>query len=68
MTARTTNVRMDARDAGKLVKEARERIYADGYVVNSAQVEDLLQPHSLVPTVVCATGISMVCRSADVHT
>jgi hypothetical protein len=54
MAQRRTLARIDDVKWRNLVEKAREKIYEKGYVVDSTVVEDFLQEHSLVPTVVCA--------------
>jgi hypothetical protein len=54
MTQRRTLARIDDVKRRNCVETAREKIYEQGYVVNSRVVEDLLQGDSLVPTAVCA--------------
>jgi hypothetical protein len=47
---RVEQVRRDDTARREKVSKARKLIYEDGYVVNSAKVEELLKPESLVPT------------------
>ncbi|KAG8699804.1 hypothetical protein FRC08_005094 [Ceratobasidium sp. 394] len=42
--------RVDTRERNNLIRDARSVIYAEGRAVNSKRVEQLLQPHSYVPT------------------
>lgn len=51
-SVRRTRARRDDPARREAVEQARNFIYKDGYVVNSAKVEDLLKPSSLVPTMV----------------
>ncbi|KAF9455142.1 hypothetical protein BDZ94DRAFT_1380273, partial [Collybia nuda] len=48
---RTTKARIDNASQREIIAKARKLIYQEGYLVNSAQVERLLKPQSLVPTV-----------------
>ncbi|EUC55247.1 hypothetical protein RSOL_104410 [Rhizoctonia solani AG-3 Rhs1AP] len=50
MQARTKKPRRDNLQRQKLVKKARSLIYDNNKAVNNTEVEDLLQPTSLVPT------------------
>ena len=52
MTQRRTLARIDDVKRRNRVETAREKIYEQGYVVDSTAVEDLLQEDSLVPTAV----------------
>ncbi|KAF8225724.1 hypothetical protein L208DRAFT_1305175, partial [Tricholoma matsutake] len=52
MTQRRTLARIDDVKWRNHVETAREKIYEQGYVVDSMAVEDLLQEDSLVPTAV----------------
>ena len=45
--------RHDTTERREKIFTARRLIYEDQYVVNTPQVEELLKPESLVPTVVC---------------
>jgi hypothetical protein len=46
---RSKLLRVDDSRVHKLIQEARDLIYHEGYAVNSAKVEELLKPESLVP-------------------
>lgn len=50
---RRTKARIDNAVRQDQVNCARKLIYEEGYLVNSAHVERLLKPKSLVPTSVC---------------
>jgi len=52
MTQHRTLARIDNVKRRNRVETAREKIYEQGYVVDSTAVEDLLQEDSLVPTAV----------------
>jgi len=45
--------RRDTAGRRKKISSARRLIYEEQYVVDTPQVEVLLKPESLVPTVVC---------------
>ena len=57
VSQRTTLMRIDNARRRNNVATARQLIYEKNYLVNSAAVEDLLKPESLVPTSVCS-GLS----------
>ena len=52
MTQRMTLARVDDVKRRNRVEAAREAIYMKNYGIDSQAVENLLQEHSLVPTVV----------------
>lgn len=54
-TQRRTQARFDDDIRRQKISEAREHIYEEGYIVNSAEIERQLKPESLVPTAVCFT-------------
>ena len=53
MSQRGVLARHDTVGRCEKVSSARRLIYEQQYVVNTPQVEALLKPESLVPTVVC---------------
>lgn len=53
MLQRQLLVRKDDEERQRKVREARDLIYKDNYVVDSVQVNELLKAESLVPTEVC---------------
>ena len=53
MSQRNVLARHDTVGRREKVTSARRLIYEQQYVVNTPQVEALLKPESLVPTVVC---------------
>lgn len=62
---RIQTARVDDALHREVIQDARQFIHQDGYVVNSDKVEELLQPESLVPTVVSLGGLSR--RGAFTH-
>jgi hypothetical protein len=56
MEQRETLARVDNEDRRRKVDIARQIIYEKNYAVNTENVETLLQPQSLVPTVVSTEG------------
>ena len=53
MLQRTILARCDTVERREKVSAARRLIYEGQYVVDTLQVESLLKPESLVPTIVC---------------
>lgn len=51
-TQRRTQARVDDEIRRKNVLKARSLIYKHGHIINSAEIERLLKPESLVPTAV----------------
>ena len=51
----------------KKISSARSLIYEQQYVVDTPQVEALLKPESLVPTVVCFTKLYGVRKSRYIY-
>lgn len=58
-TQRRTKARYDNISRKVKVDSARALIYEKGHLVNSAQVERLLKPQSLVPTAVCYCNLTV---------
>ena len=56
---RTDLARCDTIERREKISSARRLIYEEQYVVDTPQVEALLKPESLVPTVVCALSREM---------
>ena len=52
MLQRTILARRDTVERREKISAARRLIYEDQYVVDTLQVESLLKPESLVPTIV----------------
>ena len=52
MLQRTVLARRDTAERREKILSARQLIYEEQYVIDTAQVEALLKPESLVPTVV----------------
>ena len=53
MLQRTILARYDTAERREKIFSARQLIYEEQYVIDTPQVEALLKPESLVPTVVC---------------
>lgn len=49
---RVENLRTDSEEYRKLVRDARTKLYDEGYAVDGEKVDGLLKGESLVPTVV----------------
>ena len=56
---RTVLARHDTIERCEKISAARQLIYEEQYVVDTPQVEALLKPESLVPTVVCVLSHEM---------
>lgn len=56
---RTVLARHDTIERREKISAARRLIYEEQYVVDTSQVEALLKPESLVPTVVCVLSHEM---------
>lgn len=48
--------RIDTKERNDRVRKARAIIYDEGRAVTSKRVEELLRPHSYVPTMVCSSN------------
>ena len=51
---RQTQLRVESEERQQLVKDAREKLYREGYVITGDKVDGVLKDESLVPTLVCA--------------
>ena len=59
MLQRANLARRDTVERREKVSAARRLIYEERYVVDTPQVESLLKPESLVPTIVCVFACKM---------
>jgi len=50
--------RRDTVERREKISAARRLIYEEQYVVDTPQVESLLKPESLVPTIVCILAVT----------
>ena len=63
MLQRVILARRDTVERREKISAARRLIYEGQYVVDTPQVESLLKPESLVPTIVCVWVYKMVSKS-----
>lgn len=50
---RQTQPRLDSKERQQRVKDARDKLYREGYVITGDHVDGVLKDESLVPTQVC---------------
>jgi len=58
MLQRVILARRDTVERREKISAARRLIYEEQYVVDTPQVESLLKPESLVPTIVCILTVT----------
>ena len=57
-TLRQTQPRVESKKRQQLVKDARDKLYREGYVITGDKVYGVLKDESLVPTLVCVLSIN----------
>ena len=66
-TLRQTKPQVESEERQQRVKDARDKLYREGYVITGEHVDGVLKDESLVPTQVRVLLINRLCYLSNLH-